>query len=145
MSDKCVLISQTLQNNWSLQSPAVGDINWQTTRVDTAAFPTSGKNYTVACYNPAGALQNEPQSREAWLQNERVVIDIIVRVLSTPAAAADVRESMRGEIYRILHGQQFQVPGVADAIVEREGAKVESPDLARLTLQVVCRSFHLSS
>jgi len=139
------VISSALQANWQLPSPAAADILWQTTRVDAATFLAGGKKYAVSCYNPTSPTQVVPLSREVWQQIERVMVDVYVKVTTTPAGAADVRESMRLQIYLILHSQEFKVSGIKDLYIERESSKVEGPDLVRLTLQVACVSFHVQT
>ena len=139
------MISSALQANWQLPSPAAADILWQTTRVDAATFLAGGKKHAVSCYNPTSPTQVVPLSREVWQQIERVMVDVYVKVTTTPAGAADVRESMRLQIYLILHSQEFKVSGIKDLYIERESSKVEGPDLVRLTLQVACVSFHVQT
>jgi hypothetical protein len=141
--DNAAIISGVLHDNWTLTSPATTDILWATTRVDAAAFLSSGKNYAVGCYNPASPTQVAPLSREVWQQVERVMVDVYVKVVTTQAVAAGTREDMKAEIYRVLHSQELKISGVKDAYVERESSKVEGPDLARLTLQVACVNFHV--
>jgi hypothetical protein len=143
MTENNVLISQVLQVNWTLASPAASDILWETTRVDTVSFLASSKKQGVSCYNPTGALQNDPLSREAWLEHERIIVDVLVKVSTTPQAAADVRKLIRDEVYRILHTKELGISGIADVYVEREITKVEGSDLVRLTLQVACVNFHV--
>lgn len=142
--DTAYMISQALQANWSLSSPTVRDILWETTRVDSATFLSAGKSYAVGCYNPPSPTQVQPLSRECWQKVERVMVDIFVKVTSTPAAAADIRESIEAEVYRILHSQEFKI-GPRDVYVERESNKVEGPDLVRSTLQVACVSFDVQT
>jgi hypothetical protein len=72
------------------------------------------------------------------------MVDVYVKVASTPGAAADTREAVKEEIYRIIHLEEFEI-GLADVYVERESNKVEGPDLVRVTLQVACVSFHIST
>jgi hypothetical protein len=118
---------------------------WQTTRVDAATFLAGGKNYAVSCYNPTSPTQVAPLCREAWQQVERVMVDVYVKAVTTPSAACDVRESMKAEVYRILHASEFKVSGIQDLYVERESSKVEGPDLVRLTIQAACVSFHIQA
>lgn len=143
--DNAAIISGVLHDNWSLASPAVGDILWATTRVNAALFLSSGKNYAVSCYNPASPTQVAPLSREVWQQIERVMVDVYVKVATTEADATAARENVKVEIYRILHAQELKISSVKDAYVERESNKIEGPDLVRLTLQVACVSFHVTA
>ena len=143
MTENNVLVSQVLQANWTLASPLASEILWETTRVDTVSFLASTENQGVSCYNPTGALQNDPLSREAWLEHERIIVDVLVKVTTTPAAAADVRKLIRDEVYRILHTKELGISGIVDVYVEREITKVEGSDLVRLTLQVACVNFHV--
>lgn len=142
--DNAYIISQALQANWSLSSPAKTDIFWATTRVDSATFLAAGKNYAIGCYNPSSPTQVSPLCREVWEQIERVMVDIFVKVLTTPAAATDVRKSIKDELYKTLHTQEFQI-GPRDVYVERESNKVEGPDLVRLTLQVACKNYDIQT
>lgn len=143
--DNASVLCFALQAGWQLSSPSVSDILWKATRVDAATFLASDKNYAVCCYNPASPTQVVPLSREAWQQIEHVLVDVYVKVPSTsnPASAAATRESMRLQVYMMIHSQEFRIAGVKDAYVERETAKVEGPDLVRVTLQVACVSFHI--
>jgi hypothetical protein len=140
--DNAAVLCSALQANWQLVNPAASDILWESTRVDSATFLQGGKNYAVCCYNPASPTSVAVLSREAWQQIERVMVDVYVKVASTPGAAADTREAMKLEIYRIIHFKEFKI-GPADAYVERESNKVEGPDLVRITLQVACVVFHV--
>jgi hypothetical protein len=140
--DNAAVLSSALQANWQLVSPALSDILWESTRVDSATFLQSCKNYAVCCYNPASPTSVAALSREAWQRVERVMVDVYVKAASTPEVAADTREVMKQEIYRIIHLKEFKI-GPADSYVERESNKVEGPDLVRVTLQVACVDFHV--
>jgi hypothetical protein len=143
--DNASVLSSALQANWQLSSPKVSDILWSTTRVDAATFLNSGKKYGVCCYNPPSPTQVTPLSREAWQQVERVLIDLCVKVTTSPADATVIRESMKQELYRIVHTQELKIPGILDVYVDRETGKNEGPDLVRITLQVACVNFHVVS
>jgi hypothetical protein len=145
MTDTAQVISQTLQSNWSLSSPKASDISWPCTRFESADLTKITQNYVVACYNPASPVASEPLSREVWQLTEDVVVDVIVRVTGTAQQALDARESVRLEIYRILHSNELSIPGIPVAYVAREPYKVESPDLARIALQVKCKTFHIKT
>jgi hypothetical protein len=84
-----------------------------------------------------------PLSREAWQQVERVLVDVYVKVTTSPADATVVRENMKQAVYTILHTQELKIPGIVDVYVERETGKNEGPDLVRVTLQVACLTFHV--
>jgi hypothetical protein len=141
--DDASVLSSALQANWQLSSPGVKDILWATTRVDAATFLQGGKNYAVCCYNPPSPTQVTQLSREAWEQVERVLVDIYVKVASSPTDATVVRESMKRAVYTILHSQELRISGIVDVFVERETCKNEGPDLVRVTLQVACVNFHV--
>jgi hypothetical protein len=141
--DNASVVSNVLKANWPLSSPGVNDILWETTRVDAATFLSGGKNYAVCCYNPPSPTQVTVLSREAWQQVERVLVDVYVKVLTSPADATVIRENMKLQIYMILHSQELKVPGILDVFVERETGKNEGPDLVRITLQVACLNFHV--
>jgi hypothetical protein len=141
--DNASVLSSLLKTNWGLSSPGVSDILWVTTRVDAATLLSSGKNYAVCCYNPPSPTQVTVLSREAWQQLERVLIDVYVKVLTTPADATVIRENMKLQIYTILHTQEPTVSGIRDVFVERETGKNEGADLVRVTLQAACVNFHV--
>jgi len=103
------VISQLLQENWSLQSPAKTDIYWADTKV--------GKNFVIACYSPSGPVQAVPLSREAWQKTEQVMVDILVKVTGTVDDACTLRETMRNEVYRITHLVELSTPGYPDVHV----------------------------
>jgi hypothetical protein len=138
-------ISLLLQQNWSLSTPGKDDIYWADTRVETMDFAKVGKNYVVACYSPSSPVASVPLSREAFQKTEQVVVDLVVRAVTSINDACTVRESMRREVYRIIELFQFKIQGVANAYVSREAYKVESSELARLALQVSCVSFDVIS
>jgi hypothetical protein len=73
------------------------------------------------------------------------MVDVYVKVATTQDAAAGTREDMRNEIYRILNSKTIPINGLLDWYVDRETTKVEGPDLVRLTLQVACVTFNLST
>lgn len=144
--DNAVILSSALQQNWTrdVTVPAVGDILWASTRVDSATFLQSGKSYAVCSYNPASPTTVNVLSREAWQRVERIMVDVYVKVATTPGAAADLRETLKQEIYRILHLKELKI-GPADVYVERESNKLEGPDLVRITLQTACVDFHIQT
>jgi len=71
--------------------------------------------------------------RDVWLIEQNVMVDIIVKVVTSVGDAVNVRENMRNEIYRIL--KQSKPSGFQIVDITREFNKVESPDLVRLSLQ----------
>jgi hypothetical protein len=143
--DNASVLSSALQANWQLSSPKTSDILWSITRVDTATFLSSSKSYAIGCYNPPSPTQVTPLSREVWQQVERVLIDVYVKVVTSPADATVVRESMKQAVYAILHVQELKIQGIVDVYVERETGKNEGPDIVRVTLQVACVNFHVVS
>jgi hypothetical protein len=138
-------IKQLLQQQWSLTNPAASDIDWTDTKFDAAGFPGAGKSFVIACYSPTGPVQTEPLSREAWKKTEQVIVDIMVKITGSPEDACNTRESMRGEVYRIIHASEFTVPGFVDVYPVREPYKVESGEWARLAIQFACVSFDIRS
>lgn len=129
---------QTLQQYWSLQSPATAQIYWTDTKIETMDWAKVSQDYVVACYTVPGAGSVTPLSKEVWQKDERVCVDILVKVTSTVDAAIAVRESMKGEVYRILHTRQFTIPNVAACNAYREDNKVESSDVARVSIEASC-------
>jgi hypothetical protein len=144
MPDKAETISQMLQAQWTLGSPKVSDIDWAITRFDAADFQKTGKSYVVSCYNPGSPAQDEQLCREVYQVLEDVYIDIILKNAGTQTSI-NVRESMRQQVYDILHAQEFNFTGCSDVYPVREQNKVESPELFRLTIHVKCRYFHVKT
>jgi hypothetical protein len=146
MTDNAQFVSAMLQAKWALASPIVSDIYWATTRFQTMDFQKLPNSYAIACYNPGSPVASDALAREVWQFVEDVVIDIIVKVgTGTPQQATDTRENMRNEVYRIIHANEFAFSGCVDVYPMREHTKVESPDLARLAIQVKCKSFHIQT
>jgi hypothetical protein len=141
MPDIAQQISSLLQAKWTLPSPGVADITWASTRFE-AAQDVPG-NFVVSCYNPGGPVSADPLSREVWQLLEDVIIDILVKVSAGTALAIESRESMRQQVYEILHLNQFGVSGCNDVYPVRETTKVESPQLVRVAIMVRCRSFNI--
>ena len=144
MSDAVGTISNILQSQWSLSSPSASQVQWSTTRVDSALFLQSSEQYAIGCYNPPSPTTVEPITEGAWRVTERVMIDIIIKVPpgNTAAQMLQTRENMRLEVYRIIHHNETSISGIGDAYVERETNKSEGPDLLRITLQVACITFN---
>jgi len=138
-------LSQALQSNWSLSSPAKTDIDWAVTRVDAATFLNQTKNYAVCCYNPSAPKNVEVLSREVYRNTEHVIVDVFIKVSAGTAAAASVRDSVVTELYRIVHSQEFKIGTLKDVYVERESVKAEAADLVRGALQIACVDFHVVS
>jgi len=145
LTETSKLIMQTLQAQWSLVSPGVNDIYWVDTRVETLDFAKVSKNFVISCYSPTGPSTTVPLSREAWLKTEHVIVDLIVKVIGTVDDAVTVRENVRKEVERIIHANELNMPGLADAPVTREPYQVEGPDLVRVSIQISCRSFQIKS
>jgi hypothetical protein len=143
--DNVAKISGALQANWSLAIPAKTAILWSTTRVDAATFLSSGLRYAVGCYDPASPTQVDNIACDVWKQTEHVMVDVYVKVATAQDAAVGSREDIRNEIYRILNSKTIPIDGLLDWYVDRETTKVEGPDLVRLTLQVACVTFNLST
>ena len=145
-SDIASTISALLQAQWSLSSPTVAQILWTMTRVDSALFLSGSQAYAIGTYNPSSPTTVDVLSRECWQETERVYIDIIIKVVaSTPLAATETRETMKNEVYRIMHLNQLTISGVSEAYIERELNKVEGTDLVRITLQAACLNFHVQT
>jgi len=139
------LIMQTLQQQWSLSSPAVTDVYWSGTRFQTVDFEKAGKNFVVACYSPTGPSQTTQLTREVWLKTEQVIVDVLVKVAGTVDDAVAARENMRREVERIIHTSEFNVADLAEAVVTREPVQVEAQNLVRVSVQVSCKSFQVKS
>jgi hypothetical protein len=145
MVNTSTLLMQTLQSNWSLSSPGQTDVYWVDAKVEMMDWAKLGKNIVVACYSASGPVQVVPLSREVFQKTEKVIVDVIVRVLTSVDDTLRMRESMRAEVYRIIETTQFAIEGVANAFVSREPYKVESSELTRLTVEVTCVSFDVTS
>ena len=145
MTDSSRIVMETLQANWSLSSPSQTDVYWADTKVEAMDWAKLGKNCVVACYSASGPVQAVPLSAEVWQKTEQVIVDIIVKVNGTIDQANDTRESMRVEVYRIIHSQQFTISGISAAYVSRESYKVESSELTRLAIQISCVIFDIMS
>jgi hypothetical protein len=122
-----------------LESPAKEDIYWAKSRFEAVDFAKVGKNYVVACY--AGATSVRSAFIGAMQIDENVNIDILAKVTTSVENAVSIREAIRGEIYRIVKENEVSTPGYAWIRVNREFNKVESPDLVRLTIQVMLTRF----
>jgi len=136
-------LSQLFQNNWSLSSPAVGDILWTDTKPDLMQLLQWTKNYVVGLYNPPNPVVTKALCRELWQIFEHVYADVYVKVTSTVDAAAVIRETIRGEIYRIAHTQEFQVAGQKNVDIVREPHKIESPEMVRLAIELAGESWDI--
>jgi len=146
MTDTAQIISAMLQLKWSLASPKASDIYWSTTRFQAMDFEKVTNSYVIACYNPGSPVASDALAREVWQLVEDVVIDIIVKVgAGTVQQAVDARESMKQQVYTIIHANEFAFSGCADVYPMREHTKVESPDLVRLAIQVKCKSFNVKT
>ena len=145
MTETNKLIMQTLQQQWSLSSPAATDIYWSSTRFETVDFEKAGRNFVVACYSPTGPSQTSQLTREVWLKTEQVLVDILVKVAGTVDDAVAARENMRKEVERIIHTSEFNIASLAEAVVSREPVQVEAQNLVRVSVQVSCKSFQVKS
>jgi hypothetical protein len=134
MADAAAILNQHLYDNWSLTSPAKADIYWAKSKVEAVDFTKMAKNYVVACYAPMTAANIRNIAKGVNLVEQNAMVDILVRVVTSVNDAVNVRENMRNEVYRILKESAPSGFGYADVI--REFNKAESPDLARLSLQV---------
>jgi hypothetical protein len=145
MTDTAQVISAMLQAKWSLSSPSVSDIYWATTRFQAMDFEKVTNPYTISCYNPGSPVASDALAREVWQMVEDVVVDIIVKVSAGTALAINARESIKQEVYRIIHINEFAFSGCADVYPMREHTKVESPELVRLAIQIKCKSFSVTT
>jgi hypothetical protein len=134
MADAAAVLNQHLYDNWSLTSPAKVDIYWAKSKVEAVDFTKMAKNYVVACYAPMTAANIRTIAKGVMLVEQNVMVDILVKVVTSVNDAVNARENMRNEVYRILKESTPNGFQIADII--REFNKVESPDLARLSLQV---------
>jgi len=151
LTDTAQVISAMLQAKWSLTSPKVTDIFWATTKFTAVQFEQMANSYSIACYNPGSPVASDALAREVWQMVEDVIIDIIVKTAGMSSAgsaiqeAIDARESMKQQVYTILHQNEFAFSGCADVYALREHTKAETPELVRLAIQVRCRSFSVQS
>ena len=146
MTDTVQIVSALLQAKWGLASPKASDIYWSTTRFQAMDFEKVTNAYVIACYNPGSPVASDVLTREVWQFLEDIVIDIIVKIgAGTVQQAVDARESMRQQVYSILHTNEFAFSGCVDVYPLREHTKVESPELVRLAIQVKCKSFNVQT
>ncbi|MGB8780551.1 MAG: hypothetical protein WCD81_07880 [Candidatus Bathyarchaeia archaeon] len=151
MTDTAQVVSAMLQAKWGLSSPKASDIFWATTRFTAMQFGQVTNSYAIACYNPGNPVASDPLSREVWQMLEDVIIDIVVKTAGMSSAgsaiqeAIDARESMRQQVYSIIHQNEFAFSECADVYPLREQTKAESPELVRLAIQVKCKSFSVQS
>jgi hypothetical protein len=132
-----------LQSNWT-GSPSVNEITWVSSKFETAQDVPPNAQLVIACYNPAGPVQSEQLSKEVYQFLEDVVIDIYVQNSAGTATTMTYRETMKNQVYSILHSNQFNIPNfTGDVFPIREREKVESPQLWRLSIIVRCRSFQM--
>jgi len=134
MADAAAILSQHLYDNWMLENPSKDSIYWAKSKVEAIDFTKMGKNYVVACYAPMTAANVRLAAKNVWIVEENVMVDILVRVVSSVAEAVEKREAIRDEVYSILKGSTPS--GFEAADITREFNKNESPDLARLSLQI---------
>jgi hypothetical protein len=134
MADASTVLNQHLSDNWSLSAPAKTDIYWAKSKVEAIDFTKMAKNYVLACYAPMSAANVRVEAKDVLLVEQNVMVDILVKVVTSVSDAVNARENMRGEVYRILKASTPNGFGYAD--ITREFNKNESPDLARLSLQV---------
>lgn len=135
-------ISALLQAEWALAALPASSITWATSRYETAQDLPSP--YVISCYNPAGPVTSELilSQPDVWQFLEDVEIDILIQVSAGSAAAISLRESVKQQVYSILQANYNSVPNFSgDIFPLREREKLESPQLARLTIFVRCRSF----
>jgi hypothetical protein len=142
-STVAAVISQLLQAQWTLTNPAATDILWTDTKSDLMQMPQWTKNYAVGVYSPPNPVSSKPLCRELWEITENVYVDIYVKVTGTVEAAAQIREAMRDECYRIVHTQEFQVPRQKTVGIVREPYKIEGPEAIRLCLQIAAVSWDI--
>lgn len=145
MTDTAQIVSAMLQAKWSLPSLRVTDIYWATTRFQAMDFEKVPNFFAIACYNPGSPVASDALAREVWQMLEDVVIDIIVKVSAGTSLAIDARESIRQQVYIIIHANEFAFSGCTDVYPMREHTKVESPELVRLAIQIKCKSFSLTT
>jgi len=134
MADAAAVLNQHLYDNWNLASPAKDNIYWAKSKVEAIDFTKMTKNYVIACYAPMTAANVRVEAKDVLFVEQNVMVDILVKVVTSVTDAVNARENMRNEVYRILKASTPSGFGYAD--ITREFNKNESPDLARLSLQV---------
>ena len=137
------VISQLLQDNWSLANPlAAANISWPSTLLDALAI-TQGGTIQVAVYNGSPAKQAEPLSQKCYLITEKFMVDVIVRNAgqdSKSLAAAEVSlEAVLAEVYRIIH---LQDPNYA---VTGEPIHSNATAVTRVMINIDAVYFHISA
>lgn len=147
MPDNVQTVSNTLQEQWAnfISSPGTSAIFWPTVKPDVAKFDTLSFNYLVACYNPASPAAVDDSAQGMWTIVEDIIVDIIVKITAGTQNAIDTREALRQACYSIIHHNETSMPGIAEAHINRETYKVESPEHMRLAMLVKLKYFHLKT
>lgn len=127
-------ISNLLYENWSLENPSRDSVHWARSRVEAVDFAKLGKNHVIACYELSSTSRS--LTFELWQVEETIAVDVL-------SAKAETRNSMRDEVYRIIHANEHFVEGYVWVRISRESNTMEMPGLARTTIHVVCISWRI--
>ena len=142
--NQAAIVSELLQSNWSLASPlAAANILWPITRMDAIGITQGKGSLQIAAYNASPSKQVDPLSRECYLVNEKLVIDIILVNASQSTAdlatAESTLEALQAEVYRIIHLQD------PNYVVSGEPIHSNATEVTRVMLNVDAVYFSVSS
>ena len=142
--NQALTVSELLQENWRLPSPAdAANILWPTTRMDAVGVTQGKGTLQVAVYNASPSKQVDALSRECYLVTEKLVIDIIVVNASQNTAdlatAESIVEALQAEVARIMH---LQDPNYA---VTGEPIHSNATEVTRVMINVDAVYFSISS
>jgi len=87
------LVDEAEPGEGELESEAAANILWPTTRMDAIGITQGKVPLQVAIYNASPSKQVDALSRECYLVNEKLVVDIIVVNASQTAADLASAES----------------------------------------------------
>jgi len=138
-------IRNCLYNNWNDGvGIAKSDIYWTVYRFDVANWLKSGRNYLIAVYSP-GQTVSRMISPNTWRIEETVKIDIIVKCSSLNVDEMyQKRNILKSEVLRIIHANQFQIPGLSWVYISQEPVEVEAENMLRTTFNCLCVYHHTS-
>lgn len=144
MSSTSEKVLTVLQNNWN-DSVGVGkdEIEWTVKRVEIAVWlRTSTKNFLIAVYSP-GQTYTRFIAPNVWRTEETLKIDVLIKCnLQNINEMYEKRTAIMNEIMRIIHENQFQVPGVSWTYISQEPFQAETENLLRVTFVCLCVWHH---
>jgi hypothetical protein len=142
--NQALIISQLLQDNWSLTSPyALANINWVTSKVEAASIFQAPNNNIIQIALYDESKQVDALSAACYIITEKLVVDIIVKnadsTLNSLNAAECTLDALMQEVYRIIHlnDPNYEVIG--------EPTHGNSPDITRCMMYVNAVYFHIAT